>query len=303
MPSPLRLGVSGSCFIFTMPEDILRGAYWEPANGKRAKFDDRLNAMMVEFMRDMMHTVNTMDIDAIECYHSMAWDRDLIVEVAMENPNVEFWSVHAPYGRYANPSSPDQSSREGAVEAMSDAVQAAASLGAKVVVTHPGANVEYDASRQSQIELCIDPFRKVADLAGEHGINLAIEPLPKKEIGCRLEEVLEIIERIDRPNVGVNFDVNHLFPPEAIPGMIRQAGSLIRSVHISDQDGVERHWLPFQGTMDWGKVLQALVDVGYAGPLMYETHIHDVSTCDEVGRPIVENYRKLIQLAPADIHV
>lgn len=302
MPKPLRLGVSESCFIFTMPEDILRGAYWEPATPQRPKFDDRLNGMMVEFMREMMHAVNTQDVDAIECYHSVAWDRDMILDVVLENPNVEFWSVHAPYGRYCDPSSPNQDARDGAVEGYSDAIKAAARLGAKVIVTHPGANVEYDTPKQTQIELCVDPFRRVADLAGEHGVSLAIEPLPKKEVGCTLEEVLEIVEKVDRANVGVNFDVNHLFPPEAIPGMIRQAGSLIRSVHISDQDGIERHWLPFRGTMDWQEVLQALVDVGYVGPLMYETHIHDVPSCEEVAKPIVENYRRLIQLAPASIH-
>ena len=294
-PKPLRLGVSGSSFIFVMPEELLQAAYWPPIK----RFDDRLNAMMVEFMRDMMRTVNTMDIDALECYHSTAWDRDLILDVVMDNPNVEFWSVHAPYGRYVDISSPDVDDRERAVQACSDTVETAARLGAKLVVTHPGADIDYGASKKSQVPLTIDPFRKIADFAGERGISIAIEPLPKGEVGNTLGGVLDIIEMIDRPNVGVNFDVNHLFPPEQIPSMIRQAGSLIGSVHISDQDGIERHWMPFLGTMDWREVLRALVEIGYTGPLIYETHIHDVGGCEEVGRPIVENYRRLIQLAPA----
>ncbi len=99
--------------------------------------------------------------------------------------------------------------------------------------------------------------------------------------------------------MGVNFDVNHLFPPEAIPGMIRKAGSRILNVHVSDQDGIERHWLPFAGTMDWAEVLKALTDAGYTGPLIYETHIRDASNCMEAGRIIVDNYHRLIELAPA----
>lgn len=297
-PKPLRLGASGSCFIYAMPEDLLRAAYVTPVRNTLVRFDDRQNTMMVEFMRDMMRTVNTMDIDALECYHSMVWDRDMILDVVLENPNVEFWSVHAPYGKYCDPTAPVDAARQGAIDTYSDAVRVAARLGAKVVVCHPGANVDYGWSRDDQIELSVDPFRQVADLAGESGISLGIEPLPKNEVGSTLGEVMDMVARIDRPNVGINFDVNHLFPPEEIPNLIRQAGSLIRSVHISDQDGIERHWLPFKGTMDWSAVLRALVDVGYAGPLVYETHIHDVASCEEVGRPIVENYRQLIKLAP-----
>jgi hypothetical protein len=63
--------------------------------------------MMVDFMRDMMRVMNTMDIDAMECYHSVTWDNEPILEVMLDNPKVEFWSVHAPYGRYIDPSSPD----------------------------------------------------------------------------------------------------------------------------------------------------------------------------------------------------
>ena len=282
-----------------MPEELLARAYQASVKGTLAKFDDRMNAMMVEFMRDLMHAVNTLDIDAFECYHSLAWDRDLILDVALENPNVEFWSAHAPYGANCDPSSPVERAREGALTGFSDTVRVAARLGAKIVVAHPGINIEYDSPRDKRIEMAVDVFRQVADIAGEQGISIAIEPLPKKEVGSTLDEVLDMIERIDRPNVGVNFDVNHLFPPEAIPGLIRQAGPRILSVHISDQDGIERHWLPFQGTMDWAEVLRALTDVGYTGPLTYETHIHDARNCEEAGRTIEENYRRLIQLAPA----
>lgn len=297
--NPFRLGVSGSCFIFTMPEELIVAAYRSALQGTLEKFDDRQNAMMVDFMRDMMRVMNGMDeISAMECYHSTAWDNELILDVALDNPRVEFWSVHAPYGLYIDPSSPDEMAREGAVMSYCDAITTAKRLGAGVVVCHPGINRRPDVPKDVKLRNTIDPFKRVADFAGENGVKIAVEPLPKQEAGSTLEEVLWIIEQVDRPNVGVNFDVNHLFPPEAIPGMIRKTGELLLSVHISDQDGIERHWLPFQGTLDWKEILAALTEIGYTGPLMYETHIHDVSTCEEVGKPIVENYKQLIELAP-----
>lgn len=299
MERPLRLGVSGSCFIWVMPRELLAGAYQASVDGTLVKFDERLNEMMVEFMRELMHALNTLDIDAFECYHSLAWDRDRVLEVALESPNVEFWSAHAPYGLYCDPSSPIERAREGALAGALDTIEVARRLGANVVVVHPGISVEYDAPRTTRIGWVADVLRQAADAAAEHRLRVAVEPMPRDEIGNTLDEVLDIIDLIDRPNVGVNFDVNHLFPPEAIPGMIRRAGSRILNVHISDQDGTERHWLPFMGTMDWAEVLKALIEVGYSGPLVYETHIHDARTCLDAGKIIVDNYRRLIQFAPS----
>lgn len=300
MLKPLRLGISGSSFIYAMPQELRIAAYVTPVKKTPVKFDDRLNAMMIEFTREMMRTLNAVDPPcAMECYYSTAWDTDSVLEVVLDSPKVEFWSVHGPYGLHFDMSSPSESVRGNAVAAYCDAIELAARLGATTVVAHPGANEDYELSIAERLALSIEPFRRIADLAGEHGIRVAVEPLPKNEVGSRLEHVLEIIERVDKDNIGVNFDVNHMFPPEAIPNMITQAGSRIMSVHVSDQDGIERHWLPFEGTLDWEKILAALVDTGYTGPLIYESHVHDVETCDQVGKAIVENYDRLIRLAPA----
>jgi hypothetical protein len=43
-------------------------------------------------------------------------------------------------------------------------------------------------------------------------------------------------------------------------------------------------------------VLRALNDVGYAGPLIYETHIRDARTCEAVTKRVEENYARLISL-------
>lgn len=300
---PLRLGISGSSFIYVMPTELRVAAYVTTVKETSAKLDSRLNEMMIDFTRDMMRTVNNIaETDtgcALECYYSSAWDSEAMLEVVRDDPKVELWSVHGPYGRHFDLSAPEASVRENAVSACLDAISLAANLRAKIVVAHPGANEPYDTPRADRLKTSIDPFRRIADFAGDKGIKIAIEPLPKAELGCRLVEVIEIVEKVDRPNVGINFDVNHQFPPDAIPGMIRQAGSLILSMHISDQDGVERHWLPFKGTLNWQEILTALIDIGYTGPLIYETHIHDVDTCDQAGRIIVENYKQLIQLSPA----
>lgn len=300
MPRPLRLGISGSSFIFVMPDELRVAAYVTPVKGVPAKLDERLNTMMLDFTREMMLAVNEVASGgtgcALECYYSSSWDTDAVVRTVLDNPGVELWSVHGPYGRHFDLSSDAESVRENGVAAYFETIEIAAEIGARLVVAHSGANENYGLPKSERLNLSIDPFRRIADYAGERGVVVALEPLPKSEVGSRLEDVIEIIEKVNRPNIGINFDVNHQFPPEAIPAMIRQAGARILSMHISDQDGIERHWLPFRGTLDWPEILKALVEIGYTGPLIYETHIHDVPTCDQVCEIIVENYNRLIQM-------
>lgn len=281
-----------------MPADILDALIAAVRQSKLPELDSRQKREMADFMRGVMRVMNSMDIDAMECYHSLLWDNDELSAILLDKPKVEFWSVHAPYGRSSDPSSPNADIRRAAIKAYLHGVDLAKRLGASVIVAHPGANVEYDVPKQARLEFAAETLKEIADKAGESGIRVAVEPLPKQEAGNSLDEVLWIVEQIDRPNVGINFDVNHLFPPEDIPSLIRKAGDRIFSVHISDQDGQERHWLPFMGTLDWREILAAFIEVGYTGPLIYETHITEVKSHEDVGRIVVENYKRLITLAP-----
>lgn len=284
--------------MYMMPQEILQVLYETSRTGIPHHLSEHQNQLMAEYTRSLMQVINSMEIDAMECYHSTIWDGSPLVDIMKESPSVEFWSAHAPYGSWVDPSSPDESIRKRAVEAYCESVDMAAKLGAHTVVAHPGAHADYDVPKQARIEHSAESLQLVADHAAQYGIQIAIEPLPKDEPGNSLDEVLWMIEQIDRPNVGVNFDVNHLFPASAIPDLIRKAGKRILSVHISDQDDQERHWLPFAGKLDWSAVLTALSRAGYTGPLIYEAHIKGAKSCEEVGRKIVDNYSHLIKLAP-----
>lgn len=284
-----------------MPKEVVVAMSSFVKTGAPCRLDEHLNRMMVDFTRDMMNAINSSEIGTMECYHSTIWNIDQVMEPILDHPNVEFWSVHAPYGRQYDPSSPNPDIREAAVRAYCEAVDIAKRLGAKVVVAHPGAQAEYDTPRHERLKLIPDTMTRIADYAAEFDIRIAIEPLPNQEPGNSVEEVLWVLDQMNRPNAGVNFDVNHLFPAVAIPDLIRKAGNRILSTHISDQDDTERHWLPFEGKLDWGAVIEALAQSGYDGPLIYETHVKNAGSCDEIAAIIVDNYHKLLKLPVAGL--
>ncbi|MDH7602993.1 MAG: sugar phosphate isomerase/epimerase family protein [Armatimonadota bacterium] len=297
MNTRFRLGVSGSSFVRVMPQELVKSAYLDGREGRIRNFDSKQNRMMVTFMREMMEALNDSPVQSMECYHSLAWDNAAVLQVLTKNPRVEFWSVHAPYGRYANPSSPIEEEREGALEGILDAISVARTLQAKVVVVHPGVDIPYDCPRKVMLACAAEIIRQASDVAAEHDIVLGLEPLPKREIGNSLDELLELLQLVHRPNVGVTFDTNHLFPPEDVPELLRRVGRQLVNIHISDQDGTERHWLPFDGKLDWRRLMDVLAEIGYSGPLIYETHLQGVQSCAEVVSRIVENYKRLLRCA------
>lgn len=281
-----------------MPREIMQVLITSSQTGIGHYLNDDQNALMAEYTSDIMRTVSSSEIQSLECYHSTVWDGSALIELMSKYENIEFWSAHASFGSWVDPSSPDENIRQAAIQAYMESIDLAARLGAGLIVAHPGAQAFYDVPKQDRIELSALSLTEVADYAAERQIQVAVEPLPKDEPGNSLDEVLEILQKIDRPNAGINFDVNHLFPAASVPEQIKRAGKSIFSVHISDQDDTERHWLPFKGKLDWRAVLNALNEVGYSGPLIYETHVKEASSCTEVAEMIVENYARLTDLTP-----
>ena len=297
----LRHALSTSAFIYAMDPDLVQNSFSAQRDEKHIEVDHETSILMAEFLKDASRMINEKPIDAIECYFSLMLDRHLLADTFMKYMKKEFWSVHGPYGRYVDPSSPEEIGRKNSVNGCREAVLFAKTVGAKVVVVHPGFSTQYDVPRELRINHSIESIKKMADFAGEHGIKLAVEPMPKLEIGNTLEETIHIILSVNHPNVGMNFDTNHLYPAADIPNLIKQAGSLLTSIHISDQDDIERHWLPFAGKVNWEDVLKALIDVEYQGPLVYETHVRDASSVDEVGEIVTDNYAKLMSLMPEGV--
>jgi len=296
LKSLFDLAVSGSCFAYVMPRSLATAMWEANQGGSPVPFDATANASMVSFMREMMEALAESRIGLMECYHSPIWESGPVEEVIRECGSVRVWSVHAPYGPAFDPSSPCEEVRSRATAAYLDAVEIAGRLGARVVVCHPGANVGSEMPKTKRLRLSAEAIAPVAERAGELGLTIAVEPLPKDEPGCDLDQVLWLVGRIGTPNVGVNLDVNHLFPPESLPDQIRRAAGRIANAHISDQDGQERHWLPFEGVLDWTAILAAFRENDYSGPLVYETHIQNAATCGEVCAAIVENYKLLMAL-------
>ena len=141
-------------------------------------------------------------------------------------------------------------------------------IGITRYIIHPSGEPIDDADRPTRMECAKKSLARLAEIALQKGAVILVEDLPRSCLGHDSAEMLELISAHDA--LRVCFDTNHLLGEDA-GTFIRSVGSKIVYTHVSDYDFFnERHWLPGEGKQNWQALLQALKEVGYCGPWLYE---------------------------------
>ena len=136
-------------------------------------------------------------------------------------------------------------------------------------VAHSSTDSNKDvADRQPLIDRAKESYYQLAKIATSVGAVVAVEDLPRSCVGRNSSEILEILSVDD--NLRCCFDTNHLLGENPVD-FVKKVGSKIVTTHVSDYDFInERHWLPGEGDNDWQGIINALREVGYKGPWLYE---------------------------------
>jgi len=133
--------------------------------------------------------------------------------------------------------------------------------------------------RKAARSLVLDSIGRLASIAREAGVRLAIEPMhpsiPGFSYVYELVDTLAIIEELRNPDVGIMFDTYHLWDISDIDAQIRKAASRIFAVQVSDWREPPRSWsdrvLPGDGVAPLASLLRTIEGVGYRG--WYELEI------------------------------
>jgi sugar phosphate isomerase/epimerase len=120
-----------------------------------------------------------------------------------------------------------------------------------------------------------ESMKPVLDHAEKLGVDVGIECEP----GLYLEYVTELVEwmgRLGSGRLGANLDIGHSqVIGESIPDVIRMLKGRIWNLHVEDIPGRKHyHMIPGEGTVDWGAVRRALVEVGYDRFATVELYTH-----------------------------
>jgi sugar phosphate isomerase/epimerase len=214
--------------------------------------------------------------------------------------------------------SPDPGARAQAIDHFKRMVEVAVELGARMVNTVAPTPFDLPVPRITDKHLrqdwgmdlapdldwrqnwadYVQVVRRCCTICEDAGIRYALEPHPYRWMR-NAASMLRLIEQVDSPALGMNFDPSHLFPMGELSEMVvYEVGDRVFHTHLSDNDGASNvHWRPGKGKIDWRAVLQALQAVGYDYVLSIE--LEDVPGVARAGQTATAAFDREVLLAKA----
>lgn len=242
---------------------------------------------------DSMRRLKTVGFDAVDLNISDAgksffrladddwreWIDDIIA--LSKELDLPITQSHAPFYNAIEPESPKAAVWEPMIKR---AIEASGKIGIPWVVMHPGTypddSYEFKESKRRNYEY----FMPYLELATKYGCGIAIENMadniirtylrPSAVYCSRHVDLVDLVDSFHTDNVGICWDFGHaqlmgLDQREAL----RYMGKRLKATHVADNSGYnDDHIMPFQGTVDWRKILPVLSEIGYEGDLTFEIH-------------------------------
>jgi sugar phosphate isomerase/epimerase len=200
----------------------------------------------------------------------------------------------APPSAFFEPSliTADEDARTWRIDYTKGAIDLAAAVDAPAVCVATGRPLPGNPPERARTYL-LDSLHEILDYAEPAGVDVGIEFEPELLVEST-DEVLELIEEVDRDSLGVNLDIGHaaVYGEEPAESVRRCAGH-ITGIHLEDIAGGIRgkhyHLIPGEGDLDFERVFEALEEVGYDGFATLELYTYP----DEPDRAAREAYEAL----------
>ncbi len=266
---------------FTFPEAVRRLA----ALGYRG----------VEIMADVPHAWPAFLLD-----EQKQVLRDALTGNNLAISNINAFMMHAvndPRQRYWYPSwiEPDPHYRQIRIDHTRRALTLARELGAPCITTEPGGPVPAGESWSAQLKLFVEMLKPVLEHAEREGVLLLIEPEPGLLVETA-DQFLELMQHLDSPAVGLNFDIGHAYCVGDDPATtISRLAPYIRHFHLEDiaATRVHHHLVPGDGAIDFAAALRAIKALDYQGWVTIELYPY-VDDPDEAARRALAHVTRLL---------
>jgi sugar phosphate isomerase/epimerase len=205
-------------------------------------------------------------------------------------------AISDPRQRYWHPSwiEPDRHYRQIRIEHTMRSLTLARELGAPCITTEPGGPVEPGGSWSAALKLFVEGLKPVAEHAEKEGVLLLVEPEPGLLIE-KADQFLEMMQHVDSPAVGLNFDIGHFYcVGDDPPTTVHRLAPYIRHFHLEDiaATRVHHHLVPGEGAIDFRATLRAIQDIGYNGWITVELYPY-VDDPDAAARTALKRIQPL----------
>ncbi|MGB1873633.1 MAG: sugar phosphate isomerase/epimerase family protein [Akkermansiaceae bacterium] len=187
---------------------------------------------------------------------------------------IEPFSFHAPFADHIDITSLDEEQRKNSVRELIKACEAAAELGVRHMVLHPGPEREGRPPAEEffyHLEKACEGVNEVARRCEELGMSLLLENMLPHLLFGRIQDMLYILGAARSQNIGTCLDTGHAHLAGDLPMAMHKLSCHLRMVHINDNKGDwDGHLPPGEGHIDWKDVMTQLERNAFRGGLILE---------------------------------
>ena len=166
-------------------------------------------------------------------------------------------------------------------------VDQAERLGAPVVTVWSGNGPDDTPEDILRLRL-VEGLTRLCDYAEARGVRIGFEPEPGMWIETATQYIA-IRDGVDHPALGLTLDVGHcLATGEGAPeDVLRAHAHDLLVVQLDDHvSGVHDHLMFGDGAIDFGRIGEAVSDIGFDGPLEVELSRHSATAADTAAASI-----------------
>jgi sugar phosphate isomerase/epimerase len=186
---------------------------------------------------------------------------------------LEAYSFHAPFAQAIDITALDGGARQRAIGEITRAAEAAAVLGVRYFVLHPGPESGGGAAgeRLSRMENAAAALDAVAGRCRDLGIRLALENMLPHLFSGHVRDLLWLLGAMHTRDVGICLDTGHAFLSGDLQHVAHKLSGHLWMVHASDNRGTfDDHLPPGEGGIPWRELLAQLEHSGFGGAFILE---------------------------------
>ena len=253
-------------------------------------------------LEDFLKRAKELEVDGVslESCFIPSFDAGYLRDVKAILDDYDFDRVFA----WGHPDGLEGGKNEEAYKEMVASFEYAQAIGAKVMRVVGSSLMFRNEPHGPQIERLTRMFKEAAKVAEDYGIKIADE----NHIDFTADEMLQLLESVGSPYLGINFDTGNFLRllDDPIKGMEKLA-KYVYATHIKDlkpQKGVSpAEWYFFSSTpvgdglIDNQKLAQMLEDAGYEGFLAVEIDFLHPDYNNDEDAAVEQSIRQLRRIA------
>lgn len=184
------------------------------------------------------------------------------------------FSFHAPFADRIDITSLHEQTRRDAVKELCIACEAAAAMGARNIVLHPGPEREGRPHQEEflqHMELAADSLNQVAEKCQKLNVQLLLENMLPHLLFGHISDMLFLLGQIRECNVGTCLDTGHASLARELATVVHKLSGHLKMIHANDNRGdYDSHLNPGEGIIDWPWLLSELKNYQFKGSIILE---------------------------------